>query len=131
MGARVLVIEDNVDSRSLMTYLLHAFGHDPVEACTGEEGLDLVQAQAPDLVVCDLALPGIDGFVFLRRLRERTELRRIPLIAVTAFAMVGDRERALRAGFDGYIPKPIVPETFVAQLEGFLVSPNGRPGGGT
>jgi CheY-like chemotaxis protein len=121
-GARVLLIEDNQDSRSLMAYLLSSFGHDPLEARTGEEGVAIAAASLPDLIVCDLSLPGIDGFESLRRLRARPELEKVPIIAVTAFAMVGDRERALRAGFDGYIPKPIVPESFVGQLEAFLAA---------
>ena len=120
MGALFLVVEDNADNQSLMSYLLHAYGHETVEARTGEEALELAAGCHPDLVVCDLALPGIDGFEVLAQLKAREGLAQVPVIAVTAFAMVGDRERALRAGFDGYISKPIVPESFVDQLELFL-----------
>jgi CheY-like chemotaxis protein len=119
-AALVLLVEDNMDNRSLMSYLLRAFGHETVEARTGEEGLELATERRPDIVVCDIGLPGIDGYEVLARFKA-DGLARVPIIAVTAYAMVGDRERALRAGFDGYISKPISPESFVEQLEHFLM----------
>jgi CheY-like chemotaxis protein len=120
MSARILVIEDNHPNLDLMTYLLTAFGHTPLTAHDGAEGLEAAQRETPDLIVCDVHLPRVDGYEVARRLKGHPSLRRTPLVAVTALAMVGDRDRVLAAGFDGYIPKPIVPQTFVAQVEEFL-----------
>jgi two-component system cell cycle response regulator len=118
--ARILVIEDNPANLELMTYLLRAFGHLPLTAGKGNEGLEIAQREMPDMIVCDVQLPDIEGYEVARRLKSQASLRDIPLIAVTALAMVGDRDRILAKGFDGYISKPIVPETFVAQVETFL-----------
>jgi two-component system, cell cycle response regulator len=118
--ARILVIEDNPANLELMAYLLNAFGHTPLLARDGEEGLSVARAQAPDLIVCDVQLPRMDGYQIARQLKDWPETCAIPVIAVTALAMVGDRDRIIAHGFNGYIPKPIVPETFVAQVENFL-----------
>jgi two-component system cell cycle response regulator len=120
--ARILIIEDNPTNLELMNYLLEAFGHKTVSAESGEVGLELARNGSVDLIVCDLQLPGIDGYEVVRRMKSLPEARSIPVVAVTAFAMVGDRDRALAAGFDGYLAKPIIPETFVRQVEGFLKS---------
>ena len=118
--ARILVIEDNPTNLELMVYLLKAFGHEPLTAMDGETGLAIVQHESPDLIVCDIHLPKMDGYEIARRLKNHPALREIPLVAVTALAMMGDRDKVLRSGFDGYIPKPIAPETFVSQVEAFL-----------
>ncbi len=118
--ARIVVIEDNPASRELMAYLLKAFGHIPLEAPDGLSGLESVRRELPDLVLCDLQLPGIDGYEIARQVKSDPSLSSIPLIAVTAYAMVGDRDTVLAAGFDGYITKPITPELFVGQVEAFL-----------
>lgn len=120
MTARILVIEDNPANLELMTYLLRAYGYEPVSAASGERGLEIVHAARPDIVLCDIQLPGMDGYEIVRRLKADPAARGIPVVAITALAMVGDRERVLAAGFDGYIAKPIVPESFVAQIERFL-----------
>jgi len=120
--ARVLIIEDNPANMLLMVYLLKTFRHTPLEATHGEAGLELAQSTLPEIILCDLQMPGIDGYEIARRLKADTELKSIPLVAVTAYAMVGDRENALAAGFDGYIAKPINPETFVGEVEKFLRS---------
>ena len=120
MGARILIIEDNVPSLELMTYLLKAFGHKPVAARDGAEGLRAARLQTPALILCDLHLPTVDGYEVVRSVKDDAVLRAIPIIAVTASAMPGDRDRVVAAGFDGYISKPIVPETFVSQVEAFL-----------
>ena len=122
--ARVLVIEDNPTNLQLMVYLLRAFGHTPLEALDGETGLELARRESPDLVLCDIHLPGMDGFGVARQLKGHPALSGIPLVAVTALAMVGDRDRIISAGFNGYITKPIAPETFIGQVETFL--PNHR-----
>src|SRR5271155_2924663 len=106
MAARILVIEDNSDNLDLMAYLLGAFGHTVVTARDGEEGLEAARREAFDLIVCDVQMPKVDGYGVARQLKADTQLRRIPLVAVTAFAMVGDRDKILAAGFDGYIAKP-------------------------
>jgi two-component system cell cycle response regulator len=119
MGARILVVEDNAANLELMTYLLRAFGHATEAARDGRKGVEMAVRGGFDAIVCDIQLPGLDGFEVARAIREHGGPP-IPLLAVTAFAQVGDRERALAAGFDGYISKPIEPETFVQQVEAFL-----------
>jgi CheY-like chemotaxis protein len=121
MGARILLIEDNPANLELAQYVLEAASHTVLSATDGESGLALAFAGPPDLVVCDLQLPGIDGIELAKRMKAATALAHVPLIAVTAYAMVGDRERVLAAGFDGYIAKPIDPETFAMQIAAFLV----------
>jgi two-component system, cell cycle response regulator len=120
MPARILVIEDNLTNLDLMTYLLTAFGHTPLAVHDGEAGLQAAQRERPDLIICDLQMPMMDGYEVARWLKSHPDLRAIPLVAVTALAMVGDRDKVLAAGFDGYIAKPITPETFVQQVERFL-----------
>jgi two-component system cell cycle response regulator len=120
MGARILVIEDNAANIELMVYLLEASGHVTSPAQDGEEGLRVATQQRPDLVVCDIRMPRMNGYEFAQALKARADLRAIPLVAVSAFAMAGDREKALAAGFDGYLTKPIDPASFVAQLEEYL-----------
>jgi two-component system cell cycle response regulator len=116
----MLVIEDNPANLELMAYLLTAFGHTPLLARDGEEGLAVARRELPDLIVCDVQMPRMDGYVIARHLKDAPETRAIPIVAVTALAMVGDSDRIMSHGFDGYIAKPIVPETFVAQVECFL-----------
>ena len=125
MSTRVLIIEDNPDNLELMSYLLNTFGHTTLKATDGEAGLAAAREHNPDLILCDIQLPKMDGYAISRALSQDPKFRRIPRVAVTALAMVGDREKVLAAGFDGYIPKPIDPENFVKQVEKFL------PRGGT
>ncbi|MCB0322192.1 MAG: response regulator [Bdellovibrionales bacterium] len=120
MSGRILIIEDNADNLDLMGYLLAAFGHTPISVTSGEDALPTCRSALPDLVVCDIHLPGKDGYQIARELKADPLCRSIPLVAVTALAMVGDREKVLAAGFDGYLSKPIDPQKFVAQLEEFL-----------
>lgn len=127
MAARILVIEDNAENLEVMTCLLEAFGHTTFSASDGEQGLKAVSAQHPDLIICDLQLPGISGFAVCRQLKNDPLLSKIPLVAVTAQAMVGDREKVLEAGFNGYISKPIAPRSFVEQVESFI--DDGKDGG--
>jgi len=120
MISTIVIIEDDPASLALMTYLLSAHGYAALGASSGNEGLDLIRQQRPDLAVCDVQLPGIDGYSIARILKSDTSLRTIPIIAVTALAMVGDRDKALAAGFDAYLSKPIDPQVFVSQLEPLL-----------
>lgn len=116
MSLRILVIEDNPQSRELMAYLIRAFGHTALTAKDGVEGLEIAGREVPDIIICDIDLPRKNGYEVADALRADHALQPIPRIAVTALAMVGDRERILSAGFDGYIAKPIEPETFVPEV---------------
>jgi len=120
MPARILIIEDNPTNLELMSYLLKAFGHALLTADDGEQGLATARREKPDLIVCDIQLPGMDGHAIARQIRTDAVLRAIPVVAVTASAMVGDRDKVLASGFNGYISKPIDPETFVPNVEAFL-----------
>jgi two-component system cell cycle response regulator len=120
MSAKILVVDDNRTNLELMLYLLRAFGHDPSGAWDGEAGWRALKEGRYDLVLCDVLMPGIDGFEFAQRLRADPQLRFQRLVAVTALAMVGDRDRVLAAGFDGYVAKPIDPQTFVEEVDGYL-----------
>jgi CheY-like chemotaxis protein len=115
--ARILVVDDNRSNRDLMLYLLRAFGYEAEGAGDGLSGLDAARRGAFDLVLVDVLMPGIDGYEFARRFKADPALAATPVIAVTALAMAGDRERILEAGLDGYIPKPIEPERLRAQVE--------------
>jgi two-component system, cell cycle response regulator len=120
MRARILVIDDNAVNLDLMLYLLRAFGHDPEGKSDGAAGLEAAKSGEFVLVLTDILMPGLDGHAFAQRFKAEPSLASIPLIAVTSLAMSGDRERIRRAGFDGYIAKPIEPQTFVSQVEAFL-----------
>jgi len=106
-GERVLVVEDNDKNMKLIRDVLQATGYDTVEASTGDDALKLALSQAPALVLMDVQLPGIDGVEALARLRDDERTASIPVLALTAQAMHGDRERFLAAGFDGYLSKPV------------------------
>jgi len=121
MTARILLIEDNPENRYFVTFLLEQRGHTIVPAETGPEGLELAARILPDLILLDIQLPGMDGHAVARVLKGDAALKHIPVIAVTSYAMVGDREACLAAGAEGYIEKPINPETFVAEVERFLI----------
>jgi len=120
--ARILIIEDNPANIELMSFLLSAYGHAPLSAADGPRGVAAARSERPDLIACDVNLPGMDGFAVLAELKGDPALAGVPILAVTALAMTGDREKVLAAGFDGYISKPIEPESFVAELEAFLTS---------
>jgi CheY-like chemotaxis protein len=119
-GARILVIEDNPTNMDLMAYLLKSFGHTVLTHEDGQGAVELIRNQRPDLIICDVQLPGVDGSEIARQLKADAAVATIPLIAVTAYAMVGDRDKLLACGFDGYIPKPIEPLSFVSQVQEFL-----------
>ncbi len=123
---KILVVEDNKTNRELMVYLLKAFGYATSEADNGLSGMDLARKEHPQLIVCDVHLPQLDGYGVIRELKADAALKSTPVVAVTALAMVGDRDRILAAGFDGYVSKPIAPETFVPEIEKFLAKRSGR-----
>ena len=118
--ANIVIIEDTPANLELMLYLLEAYSHNILTATDGDDGLALVRRTRPDLIICDVHLPKADGYEVARALKADATLASIPLLAVTALAMVGDREKGMAAGFDGYLYKPIEPETFVADVERFL-----------
>jgi two-component system cell cycle response regulator len=120
MAARILIVEDNEINLSLMTYLLRAAGYEALEAHDGEEGWRAAMAESPDLVLCDVHMPKLSGYELAARVKATDHLKGIPLVAVTASAMVGDREKTVAAGFDAYLSKPINPETFVQQVAKLL-----------
>jgi two-component system cell cycle response regulator DivK len=120
MEAHVLIVEDDAASRELLRYLFAAYGYRVTVAGDGAEGTQRALAEDPDLILCDLRMPKMDGYGVAKALQSSPSWRRVPLIAVTAFSMPGDRERALAAGFAAYFSKPIVPETFVREIEQFL-----------
>ncbi len=122
MSARILIIEDNHDNLELMKYLLEQFGYVVLTAMDGEAGLAVVKREIPHLIICDIQLPKLNGYEIAAQLKSDTNLSKIPLIAVTAYSMVGDKNKIVSAGFNGYIPKPIDPENFVKQIEEFLTS---------
>ena len=103
-----------------MAYLLRAFGHETLEACDGAEGVGQASREKPDLILMDIHMPRMDGYELARILNEKSDGARIPIVAVTALAMVGDRDKILASGFSGYISKPIDPEKFAAQVNGYL-----------
>jgi len=106
-GERILVVEDNEKNMKLFRDVLNATGYRTLEATTGGEAVQLATEQAPDLVLMDIQMPGVDGVEALRRLRADERTAAIPVLAVTAQAMQGDRERFLAEGFDGYLSKPV------------------------
>lgn len=120
MPARILVIDDNRANLDLMLYLLQAFGHAANGVTDARAGLEAARNQDYDAVITDILMPGLDGYAIARNLKEDPRLRDTPIIAVTALAMAGDRERILSADFDGYVAKPIEPHAFVKQIDSYL-----------
>ena len=120
MNARILLIEDNAQNRYLVQFLLEQRGHEVFQAQTGPQGLEMAAQVRPDLILLDIQLPGMDGHAVARALKADAALNAIPIVAVTSYAMLGDREKCLAAGAAGYLEKPIDPATFVAEVERFL-----------
>jgi len=111
-----LIIEDNPDNARLVIYPLRRAGYEIVTATTGEEGVDLALTTGPDLILVDIGLPGIDGLEVIRRIRAASKCGDIPMVAITSYAMTGDRATILAAGADGYFEKPIDPVRIVEQI---------------
>ena len=116
----VLIIEDNEDNLSLMTQLLQVAGYKVAAAETGEAGYEKAVKTMPDFILLDIQLPDIDGTEVLQRLRANDLTSSIPVIAVTSYAMVGDRERLLSSGCNGYIEKPVDPELVIKQIQNII-----------
>jgi len=120
MGKKILVIEDNEQNRYLFSFILEKNGYRVIVAPDGLEGIKKAKEERPDLILMDIMLPVMDGYEVTRRLRDLTEFKDVPIIALTAYAMEGDREKALQAGCNGYIPKPIIPDEFIKVLNSYL-----------
>ena len=118
--ARLLLIEDNPVNMRLAVAILEAAGFQVAQAADAEEALVLLEHRVPDLILTDIGLPGMDGLALTKRLKENGRLRHIPVVALTAFAMNGDEQRALAAGCTGYITKPIQTHGLVEQIRKFL-----------
>lgn len=120
MGKRILYIEDNEQNMYLVTFLLEKHGYRVSPATDGQEGIDKAAAEKPDLILLDIQLPRMDGYTVARNLRNNSDLATTPIVAVTSYAMAGDRDKAMAAGCNGYIEKPINPDTFIQQVEQHL-----------
>ena len=116
----ILVVEDNPKNLKLIRAVLEFSGYEVIEATSGEEGVRLAGEASPDLILMDLQLPGIDGAEALRQIRSATDGPGVPVVAVTAFAMSDDRERAFASGFDGYVEKPISARALPQQVRDFI-----------
>ena len=114
---RILIAEDNAVNRELLRELLEARGYIVEEACNGQEALAMIAQSKPDALLLDLNMPVLDGFATMRKIREDPAMATLPVLAVTAYAMRGDREKTLAAGFDEYLSKPISPSALDAELE--------------
>ena len=120
MKQKILLIEDHEQNRYLASFLLEKHGYAVVSASDGPAGIELAKTIKPALILLDIQLPLMDGYTVARELRSEPALRNVPIIAVTSYAMVGDREKSLAAGCNGYMEKPINPDTFVTEIERFL-----------
>ncbi|MCS7072299.1 MAG: response regulator [Anaerolinea sp.] len=122
MTARILVIEDNTDNLTLITDVLTSLQYDVLSARDGLDGLEAARSEHPDLILMDMSLPRLDGWEATRRIKADPELKAIPVIALTAHAMTGDREKALEAGCDDYLSKPINLKELAAKLRHYLMA---------
>ncbi|MDZ4180199.1 MAG: response regulator [Coriobacteriia bacterium] len=127
MAARILVVEDDPQNLYLVKFLLERAGHEVIIAVDGSQAVEVALENGPDLILMDMLLPRMDGWAATRALKGDHGLK-VPIIALTAYSMKGDRESILNAGCDGYISKPIDPETFVAQVEEHLSAQVGESG---
>ncbi len=120
MGNRILVVEDHEDNRRILRDLLTSVGYEIIEAVTGEEGVASAETGHPDLILMDIQLPGIDGYEATRRVRAHPDLRQVPIIAVTSYALSGDDVKAREAGCTDYVPKPFSPRALLAKIRQYL-----------
>lgn len=120
MKGRILVIEDNEQNLYLVRFILERSGYEVFAARDGRSGIEKAAELKPDLILLDIQLPVMDGYTVARNLRLNADLAGTPIVAVTSYAMLGDREKVMEAGCNGYIEKPIDPDTFVAKVEQHL-----------
>ncbi len=120
MSAKILVVEDQEDNRRILRDLLASAGFTTVEAVNGQEGVAMAERERPDLILMDIQLPGLDGYEATRRIKASPELRHIPIIAVTSYALSGDERKAYQSGCDGYVTKPFSPRQLLAKVREYL-----------
>ena len=120
MGKTILVVEDHDDNRRIVRDLLSANGYEVIEAHTGLEGVSVAQKHRPDLILMDIQLPGIDGYEATHRIKSIPDLKAIPIVAVTSYALSGDDKKAFAAGCDDYVTKPFSPRVLLKKVNSFL-----------
>jgi CheY-like chemotaxis protein len=118
--SKILMAEDNAVNRELLRELLESRGHTVSEACDGQEALDMVESEKPDALLLDIGMPVLDGFAVVRKIRENPRFASLPVVAVTAYAMQGDREKILNSKFDGYLSKPVNAHSLDEELRRLL-----------
>ena len=118
--SKILMAEDNAVNRELLRELLESRGHTVSEACDGQEALDMVESEKPDVLLLDIGMPVLDGFAVVRKIRENPRLASLPIVAITAYAMQGDREKILSSKFDGYLSKPVNARSLDEELHRLL-----------
>jgi CheY-like chemotaxis protein len=118
---KILIAEDNAVNRELLRELLEMRGYTVVEACDGDEALRMIEQTQPDILLLDIGMPVLDGFAVVRKIRENPRLASLPVVAVTAYAMQGDRERILNSNFDGYLSKPVNSRSLAEELDRLLI----------
>src|ERR1700689_613771 len=124
----ILVAEDNPVNCELLRELLEARGYSVIEAPDGQEALCMIEQSHPDIVLLDIGMPVLNGYAVIRKIRENPSLATLPVLAITAYAMRGDRESVMNAGFDGYLSKPINARDLSKEIERLLQRPEDRPG---
>ena len=120
MSKRILIVEDQEDNRRILRDVLSTVGYDLIEAFNGEDGVRLAQSERPDLILMDIQLPKMDGYEATQQIKSIAELKTIPIIAVTSYALSGDEAKARAAGCDGYIAKPFSPRELLAKVRKYL-----------
>jgi two-component system, cell cycle response regulator DivK len=120
MSKRILVVEDQEDNRQILRDLLGSVGYDMTEAWDGEAGITAAKQQHPDLILMDIQMPQMDGYEATRRIKADPELKSIPVIVVTSYALSGDEGKAREAGCDAYVTKPYSPRQLLAKIKEFL-----------
>jgi two-component system cell cycle response regulator DivK len=120
MSKRILVVEDQEDNRQILRDLLGNAGYEPTEAENGEEAIAAVAKRRPDLILMDIQLPVMDGYEATRRIRTNPDLKSVPIIAVTSYALTGDEDKARAAGCNGYVSKPYSPRDLLAKVRSYL-----------
>jgi two-component system cell cycle response regulator DivK len=125
MTRRILVVEDQEDNRRIIRDLLTSAGYEMIEALDGEAGVRLAESERPDLILMDIQLPVLDGHEATRRIKQNPELRHIPIIVVTSYALSGDDQKAMAAGSDGYVAKPFSPRQLLAMIRKFFPEDGG------
>jgi CheY-like chemotaxis protein len=123
---KILIAEDNAVNRELLRELLEIRGHTVEEACDGQEALHMIEQTKPDLLLLDIGMPLLDGFAVVRKIRENPQWAPLPVVAVTAYAMQGDREKILNSQFDGYLSKPVDARSLAEELDRLLGKPEAQ-----